>query len=152
VVPLMLGLVLFGIAFTVARRSEAGTLGGAMLARAGLSFDQALGVNLEILVLLGGVVIPLQALGPIADGVRRRTLTRAVFDWLCGAALVCTLVAPQLILYGSNVGFAIGRYLLPAGLGLAAGAAAGAAWLRRRKYRALYVTSTAIWLAHLIVF
>jgi hypothetical protein len=95
-------------------------------------------VNLEILTWDGGVVVPLLAVAAVLEAARRRRLTTPLRDWLLGASLVLLLVVPQLAVYRGGFGFIVGRYVLPAGLGMIVGIAAGNAWLKRQKYYAFY--------------
>jgi len=65
--------------------------------------------------------------------------------WLAGFGVVLLVIVPQLILYRRFGGFAIDRYLLPAGLGMAAGVAAATVWSLRRGQRVVVLAVTTVW-------
>jgi hypothetical protein len=124
--------------------TSAESYGGRILASAGSSSVTTTLANLEILTWLGGVVIPLLVAGAVIEAARQRRLTPPLRYWLLGASLGVLLVVPQLAVYRGESNFGVGRYILPAGLGMVASIAAGNAWLRRQKYVALYVSVATI--------
>src|SRR5262249_47860221 len=124
-VMLAVSAMVTGVAFTVARLAQPGSYGGSFLTSAGLALDDTTQRNLEILALRGGLVVPLFLVGLLFDVVRWRQLSSHSQAWLAGAMVVCLVVVPQLVLYRRFGGFAIDRYILPAGIGLTAGVAAG---------------------------
>lgn len=146
-VPVLAGGVVLVAAFVAARIAGASSYGGGILDRVELGPGGAMAANLAILAVDGGVVLVVLILGLPVDFARHRRISVAASTWLRGAGLVLLLVIPQLVLYGSGAGFAVGRYILPAGLGLAAGFAAGAHWLRITAKPALFVAAIVLWIA-----
>jgi hypothetical protein len=146
-----IGLVLTGLAFTVARRSGSGSYGGAFVNAAALTLDETTITNLEVLLIAGGIITPILGVGMLFDLVRRREMTTGIRCWLIGAAATGVLILPQLVLYRRFGGFLIGRYILPAGLGMTLAIGAGIAWSLRRHQRPVFLAATAVWVS-IIVF
>jgi hypothetical protein len=98
-------------------------------------------------------LVPFLVAGVLVETLRRRSPTRAgwVRLWLAGAASAGLLIFPQLVLYHSHGGFAVGRYMLPAGLGMVAAIAAGTEWSRRLGQRAVVLAVTGVWAIIVIV-
>jgi hypothetical protein len=150
--PGAIGMLVLGVSVAVATRSASTSLGATRLAGAGAMWSPQTRANLEILVLLGGVVVPLMLIGALIDGVRRRRWSRQLTLFCLGAVLTALAIIPQLVLYAGEIGFGAGRYVLPAALGLAAVFAAGCTWLRARGYLLLLGLTIAVWVLVVAVF
>ena len=151
-IPLVAGLFGLLIVYFTVTRSGAASYGGRVFAAAGAILNEQTRINLEIITWLGGTVVPLLALGVLIEAIRRRRATPAIKSWCVGAVIFGLLVIPQLMLYQGGAGFAVGRYILPTGIALAAGVAAGLTWLHAQRNRPLFVIITTIWVANLLVF
>jgi hypothetical protein len=148
--PLAAGTIVVLLSFELAVASG-DSYSGRILAAGGSPVATTL-ANLAILTWLGGAVAPLLMVGALVEAKRRSRLTPPLCDFLLGAGLVLLLVVPQLAVYRGGSGFAVGRYVLPAGLGMVVGIAAGTAWLRRQKYIALFVSVPTVLGVSLLLF
>ena len=88
-----------------------------------------MGQPAPLLAGLGLIVIALQAVGVVTEAFRRRGVAPSVVAWLMYGVVVCMLIVPQLVLYRGTSDFRIGRYLLPAALGVAVAFAGASTWL-----------------------
>ena len=144
-VPVAIGLAVSIAAASIAARSQAGSYGGSFLGAAAVSVDAPTVANLIVLGLAGGVGIPFLFAGLALELRSSRRLTAGSVAWLIGAGAACLLILPQMVIY-RRYGFAMGRYLLPAGLALAAATAAGTVWSHRRGQSWIAVIVTSIWM------
>jgi hypothetical protein len=152
VAAVVVGLTVAGVAFNVARLSRAGSYGGGFLSTAALSFDATTLINLAVLGLAGGVVLPFLLVGLVVEARRWGRWRLNYRAWLAGFAVVTLLIVPQLILYRRYGGFTMDRYLLPAGLGMAAGVAAASVWSWRRAQHGIFLTATTVWVIMISVY
>jgi hypothetical protein len=139
-----IGFVLTGLAYNTARQASVEAYAAGFLAAAGVVYDSATIANLVTLALAGGIVAPILLLGWLTRLIQQRGLSYDVLHWLAAAGIVCLLIVPQLVLY-RRFGLATGRYILPAGLGLAAGLGAGILWSWNRGQWLVTSISMAVW-------
>lgn len=148
------GPLLLGVLYVVAHSAGSGTYGGQFVRTLTLGFTLADRQNLVLLLGLGGVALFPVLLGAMASRFRKQTrsVDRRGF-WSIGA-LAALVIVPQLLLYRDQATgtFAIGRYVLPAGLALVAAMAAGLTWLRRAGHRRLAVACLGLWVVVLTYF
>jgi hypothetical protein len=142
------GSVVTMIIAIVARSSAESSYGRKILEAVTRGPTDATVLNLVLLAASGGCVICLLLAGPIQEGLTHRRLgARHLGVWITGAALTCATIVPQLALYRGDGGFAVGRYMLPAGLAMISAVAAGIDWSRRQGQRWIVVGSLTILIA-----
>jgi hypothetical protein len=144
------GVLLSLLIFEVGRRAGASSDGGRFLHLDPASYFGLVLDNAVLLYLAGGWLVLLPGLLFAVAWIRKRCRPREIVGWLVGLVLVLLLVVPQILLY-SSTGLMTERYVLPAGLGVAAAAAAGLAWLHRTGRRAVYWIGLLAWAAVLLV-
>jgi hypothetical protein len=145
IAAVVIGLFVTAIAFNVARLAHAESYGGGFLESAAVSLDPTTLVNLAVLALAGGSVLPFLLAGFFVEVWKRGWWSSNSRTWIAGCAVVSLLILPQLILYRRYGGFTIDRYLLPAGLGVAAGVAAATVWSLRLGQRMTFLAVTSVW-------
>jgi hypothetical protein len=138
-------------AYATARLSDPRSYGAGILTASRVSLDDATPYNVAALFAEGGLVLPLLMIGPALLYSRGSRPKGLFLGWCGGLLVVSALIIPQLILYRGEPGFAVTRYMLPAGLGLAVGFAAGAHWLQVMRLRVLFVAALAIWCGVLLL-
>lgn len=133
-----------GAALLIARSAGTTSYGGAYLDTGLATYGRNILVSLVVLAKLGGWLAPVLLAGFALLVVQRRCRTQDVGRWGAATALALLLVLPQVLLYARG-GVLVERYILPAGLGMAAGLTAILGWFQLHRHRRLFLVGALLW-------